>query len=134
MFTVPLTRGSRAKFFPVMSAMDFTTPSMSALTKLGVTVSGSAAPAGDAGARQTNSATAAVTTVIQARSTIPRVLPVTVIRLRSIRLRRRVGRQGRLGRRGHHRQRCGGRRAAFLGQGQALAHATTVEDDMIAVH
>src|SRR5487761_2799378 len=38
--TVPLTRGSRTKFFPVISLTAFTTPSMSALTKLSVTRSG----------------------------------------------------------------------------------------------
>ena len=46
---VPLTRGSSTKFFPVISLTAFTTPSISALTKLSVTSSGpvgrAAAPA-----------------------------------------------------------------------------------------
>src|SRR5579864_1889967 len=44
--TVPLTRGSSTKFFPVISPTALTTPSMSALTKLSVTRSASADHAG----------------------------------------------------------------------------------------
>jgi len=40
MLIVPLTRGSITKFLPVTSLTTFTTPSISALTKLSITASG----------------------------------------------------------------------------------------------
>ena len=47
MLTVPLTRGSRTKFRPVISLTALTTPSMSAFTKLSVTSSGLAGRTAD---------------------------------------------------------------------------------------
>ena len=45
MFTVPVTRGSRMKFFPVWPPTALITETMSAFTKLSVTFSSSAARA-----------------------------------------------------------------------------------------
>ena len=45
MFTVPVTRGSRMKFFPVCPPTALMTETMSAFTKLSVTFSSSAARA-----------------------------------------------------------------------------------------
>jgi hypothetical protein len=67
MLIVPLTRGSIRKFLPVISATAFTTASMSALTKLSVTVSSAAARAGVVAGKAAHRANRSATRACQPR-------------------------------------------------------------------